>query len=145
MYMYMLCLVIAVANAAKILYRECPGVDRDRALNINAVYMEPCDKFPCSLIRGKETSLIIDFTASVDEPKLKEYAFGRVGFWLPFKLPYNNNCVKSKLCPLEAGKRYRYRYSIPIKKYYPEMKVAIRWMMKRPDDSIALCIVFASA
>merc|ERR1712002_124668 len=147
MKLLLLCLFAAAVSCkmTQIRFKSClTAGDKAKALQIKGAFMEPCDKFPCPLIRGQTSTLTIKFTATQDEADLQDVCHGKIVFWLPFPLPFNDQCKRSGICPLKAGNEYTYSYSIPVKKVYPQIKVPVKWELQRKDGSKALCIEFPS-
>lgn len=97
--------------------------DKHRAIEVHKVIMEPCEQFPCPLVKGKTTTLKIEITPNVTEDYLVDAAEGKVArlLWHRFKLPYKDNCVKTGICPLQAGQKYDYVYSLPISNFFPRV------------------------
>ena len=144
MKLLLICVFVAVASCSTIRTRTClTAKEKETALKITSVGLEPCNGNPCILKRGGKTTLRIKFQAVQAEDDLEDVCHGRVGFWVPFPLGgKTHTCLAEKLCPLKPGKDYDYTYGIEISSSYPPIHVPVRWELKRRDGTRAFCEEF---
>ncbi|KAJ9580101.1 hypothetical protein L9F63_004243, partial [Diploptera punctata] len=99
----------------------------------------------CTLYRGKNSTLNIDFIPEKSSSSVKAIAHGKYsGLDIPWPLDQPDACKNSGLvCPLQPGKTYRYSLTFPISRSYPPVHVEVKWELrdvKLSDDII--CITF---
>jgi len=118
------------------------ATEKQTGIKVISAKMDPCNSNPCKLLLGKQTKLTLKLKPQQEESSLTDACKGKVGIWWNFDLPHDDTCVRDDLCPLQANEVVTYEYSIPVSQYYPSLRVPIKWMLKRPDESNALCIIF---
>ncbi|OON15933.1 hypothetical protein X801_08258, partial [Opisthorchis viverrini] len=86
-----------------------------------SVKLTPCDGHPCSLIKGKNATIDIDFLAEKDIEPGNASVHGKIGeVYTPLPLPAGDMCQNlAPSCPVQAGKNYTYSYTVDISEAYP--------------------------
>lgn len=124
---------LGATNAMQVQYKDCGS----KLGNGITVTVDPCTAEPCTLTRGMNYSIGIDFTASSADQKISAVIHGIVaGVPVPFPFDHPDACVDSGLtCPLSAGKKYHYSATLPVLTSYPAIKLLVQWELK--DDKQA--------
>ncbi|CAB3361126.1 Hypothetical predicted protein [Cloeon dipterum] len=101
-----------------------------------------CDKYPCNLVRGTNISGGVDFVYAKDltvlKPELTVFVSG-----LPLKWPINqkDGCASLTLnkCPIKAGTRARFEYSLFLGPRTPLVQPLIRFELKNARGETIIC------
>ncbi|OON21855.1 ML domain protein, partial [Opisthorchis viverrini] len=121
-------------------YTDCGSVD----ITVISVSIEPCDREPCTLIRGTTVSVVIRFMALE-----RIYAGGSTiqGVFPagPIRVPLQVNGVCAQLvppCPIEVGEVYTYEVTDRVPDTLPPGLLTIRWELLNDNGTPFLCIEF---
>ena len=122
-------------------WRECKGSRRGGGRIHSVSILGASDG---DLPRGSSVDLIVSFdvTRTIDTATAEASGrFGGISF--PYPLPYTDVCtggvVNSLPCPLQPGKIYKLRYTIPIHQWYPEIAVLAKMVLKDASGDDVWC------
>ncbi|CAH8597626.1 unnamed protein product [Schistosoma turkestanicum] len=112
---------------------------------IFSLTVTPCDRSPCALYKGKNSTITIEFstTETVVNGKIAVHGvFAHVP--IPFPLPNSNLCeFVSPVCPLLPSiEKYTHTYTLPVQHMYPSISLKVRWELKDSSSKDIVCIEF---
>ncbi|KAG9510634.1 40S ribosomal protein S7 [Fragariocoptes setiger] len=133
--------VIQQANSLN--YSLC---DQDKTLSdVVDVKINDCESTvdPCTLVRGFNKSITIDFKPKVELNNLKIKIAGKLkNLPVPFNVNPDTACGHYGLtCPLVPGQNYKFQLSLPIYRTYPKINVDIQLRLIDQGDRVAVCLV----
>ncbi|KAJ7365560.1 Phosphatidylglycerol/phosphatidylinositol transfer protein [Desmophyllum pertusum] len=137
---FVLCF-LALASSTHVDFEDC---GKGKATSTIAfVDITPCDKQPCTLKRGTEETMEVQFTPHKAITAAKTIVHGKLPY-LPVQLPFpvdNPDACKDQgiECPMAAGKTYTFKTVLPIKSMYPTTPVIVTWEMKDQDNNLVYC------
>lgn len=125
--------IMAACQAINVRYKDCGS----QVGVINSVSVEPCDKDPCVLQKGKNYTIGVTFTSAEATSMLHAKVYGVVlGVKVAFPLPQPNGCMDSGItCPVAKGQQYTYKATLPIATSYPSLKVVVEWDLMDHDTA----------
>jgi Niemann-Pick C2 protein len=129
----------AVANA--IVWVPCSGTQTKGTAN--KVIVAGCETTPtCSLKKGVNASIEIDFTIDEDSTSAKSVVHGIIEHIpVPFAPDNPDVCKDSSVqCPLKKGQSYTYKTNIFVKTIYPDIKLKVRWEIQDDNGDDVLCV-----
>jgi Niemann-Pick C2 protein len=121
-------------------WKSCDESGRGK---VTAIRVAGCENVPvCSMKRGYNASISIDFVINEDTTSAKSVVHGIVaGIPVSFPLPNPDACKDSGVkCPLKKGTTYTYSTIIPIKKEYPCIKLVVKWELQDQNSKDIFCI-----
>ncbi|XP_063867264.1 NPC intracellular cholesterol transporter 2-like [Scylla paramamosain] len=131
----------ALAHAANI--RDCGS--KDATVDLADIVVTGCtsSSAPCVFEKGKLASISLPFTPKFQTKRVKAQVHGIVhGVPLPFTLQNPNGCVNSGLqCPLNAGEKYTYTASLPVRTLYPSLILDVKWELLDENRKALVCIL----
>ncbi|XP_058812615.1 NPC intracellular cholesterol transporter 2-like [Topomyia yanbarensis] len=97
----------------------------------NTVRIENCPSMPCSLRRGTDANMAMEFSAVRDASNLRINVLATaLGITVPYELPEDRsaacNWLVQSRCPISAGEDLVYHLSMPITSIYPLISVTIQ-------------------
>jgi len=126
-------------NAVK--WISCPDV---KTLGVvQSLSIIGCESTPvCTLIKGKNASLEIDFTTTENSNAGTSVVHGIIaGIRVPFALSNPDVCKDSGVsCPLQTGTTYKYMTQIFVKTIYPSIKLKVQWEIQDDAGKDLICI-----
>ncbi|KAG5440979.1 Phosphatidylglycerol/phosphatidylinositol transfer protein [Clonorchis sinensis] len=127
-----------LASATK--FKDCGS----KNVTVWSVKLTPCNGHPCSLIKGKDASIDIDFMAEQGIEPGNPSVQGKIGeVYMPLPLPVGDMCQNlAPSCPIQAGKNYTYRYMIEVSDTYPSIRLDIRWQLQDKNGATFLCVEY---
>eukprot|EP00112_Aurelia_sp_Birch-Aquarium-sp1_P007330 Seg1798.8 transcript_id=Seg1798.8/GoldUCD/mRNA.D3Y31 product="NPC intracellular cholesterol transporter 2" protein_id=Seg1798.8/GoldUCD/D3Y31 len=138
-----LLMCLASVQTMQVKFRDC-GSKGAKASKVNVT---PCTSLPCGLIRGKNASIDIFFTPEKKVSKVTASLEGIIsGVKVPFPIPHSDACnwPLSKLkCPLPSGKEQDYQLQLPVKKFYPKLKLLAETYLKDDKGNTLICVEIA--
>ena len=87
------------------------------------VYIDPCTAAPCTLHKGKNSTISVAFNPTGTVTKVKAIVHGVIaGIPVPFPITGDDGCQNSGLtCPLKGGVEVKYSKAIPVLSQYPSV------------------------
>lgn len=86
--------------------------------------VDPCPQFPCPFQKGKNATITLKFSPTVDTSTLKLKFKGKIGMvWVPFPTPENACDDKECICPLTKEKKYTVSRKIFIQPVFPTVSI----------------------
>ncbi|KAK2567334.1 NPC intracellular cholesterol transporter 2 [Acropora cervicornis] len=62
------------------------------------------------------------------------------GVPVPFPIPQPNGCEDHGLdCPLQPNKEYTFKATLPVKSFYPEIKLVVKWKLLDQNANSVFC------
>ncbi|XP_072032716.1 NPC intracellular cholesterol transporter 2-like [Amphiura filiformis] len=102
---------------------------------VGTVTVEPCDKQPCTLRKGKNSTITISFTENKGVPAVndtKAIVHGIVaGIPFPFTIDNDDGCKSGVKCPVKPGDSEVYKFTLPISSVYPSVDCVVKWELKQ--------------
>ena len=131
--------VIALTCAHEITYSACGSPSGE----VTKVDVHPCPRQPCKLKIGRNYKIQVTFTSKVQSQSSKAVVHGIIeGLPLPFPFQNDDGCKSGIQCPIEGQKTYDYMVELPVKDYYPELELTIKWELRDDTGSNLFCIMF---
>ncbi|XP_062614748.1 NPC intracellular cholesterol transporter 2-like [Saccostrea cucullata] len=129
-------LLISVVSAA-IPFKECDG-----KTHVKGVGVLGCTVAPCTLKRGTNATIEVDFVADTAATQLKAVVHGIIGgIPIPFTPPNTNGCVDSGInCPVATGKSYKYSNKIPVLTNYPKIRLVVKYELVNEKSQSMFCV-----
>ncbi|CAH8667605.1 unnamed protein product [Heterobilharzia americana] len=115
-------------------FKDC-GSSKGSVISMAVI---PCDSEPCSLYRGKNSTISIDFKTLSNVTKANAVVHGIIaGLPIPFTLPNPNVCdFVSPSCPLKSTEgKYTYKYAMLTSNEYPPIRVTIKWELSDEEGN----------
>eukprot|EP00795_Rhopilema_esculentum_P002538 gene2538-733_t len=108
-----------LASCMEIKFKDC-GSTSAKATH---VYIDPCTATPCTLHKGKNSTISVAFNPTGTVTKVKAIVHGVIaGIPVPFPITGDDGCQNSGLtCPLKGGVEVKYSKAIPVLSQYPSM------------------------
>jgi len=134
-------LLVLCAAANAIVWAPCSGVSTKGTPTKVAV--GGCEQTStCSLKKGQNATIEIDFTINEDSNSAKSVVHGIIEHIpVPFPLDDPNVCKDSGIqCPLKSGSTYSYKTYIFVKTIYPSIKLKVRWEIQDDSGNDILCV-----
>ncbi|XP_015605615.1 NPC intracellular cholesterol transporter 2 homolog a isoform X2 [Cephus cinctus] len=98
----------------------------------------------CNLRRGSNATIDIAFTIDRDISNVNTVVHGiLMDIPVPFPIPNADACANSDsgiTCPLQTGKLYNYKATLPIYKKYPKVSVTVKWELQDENKNDIICI-----
>ncbi|XP_061195792.1 NPC intracellular cholesterol transporter 2-like [Saccostrea echinata] len=139
MKLLVLCVVTVLFSviSAAIPFKEC-----DSKTHVKGVGVLGCTVAPCTLKRGTNATIEVDFVADTAAKQLKAVVHGIIGgVPIPFNPPNVNGCVDSGItCPVVAGKSYKYTNKIPVLKDYPKIRLVVKYELVNENSQSMFCV-----
>lgn len=131
------CLIIHL-SAANTPYKTC-GNPSAKVLDVTVV---GCNSPPCALKKGTNASFSLTFEAGKAYTAANADVHGIIGgIPLPFQIPNPDGCHNCNLvCPLESGKTYVYKNTIPVSTSYPKLQLIVKWELLDQNGDDIVCI-----
>ncbi|RMX52019.1 hypothetical protein pdam_00003767 [Pocillopora damicornis] len=135
--------VIGFGSGFHVSYDDCGGADALSKLVF--VDVDPCinQPDPCSLKKGTEETIQVQFVPKVNITSAKTVVHGKIPYVpmpAPFPVDEPDACKGQGLdCPLLAGKTYTFKTQLPIKSMYPAIQVVVKWELHDQDDKVVYC------
>lgn len=112
--------------------------------SFSSIVLSNCDPATmdfCPLKKSENVTIEVTFTPSEEVTKVKAVVFGYIaGIPTPFLLPNSDGCTNSGLtCPLAKQSQNKYFLTLPIKSYYPKVKVDIEFSLKDQARQNIVC------
>ncbi|KAH0554205.1 NPC intracellular cholesterol transporter 2 homolog a isoform X1 [Cotesia glomerata] len=142
MYRITLGLVLYLAVSANAAFQDC-GSKVGSYNNVTVTNCDP-DASICTLTRGKDVSININFELDKDIKKVNSVVHGIIlGIPLSFPIAHPNACEASGLkCPMtKDGGPYEYKASLHVETFFPKLKVDVKWELKDENDSNIVCVL----
>ncbi|XP_013400077.1 epididymal secretory protein E1 [Lingula anatina] len=134
--------VAAVLKAELIDYKDCGS----KGAVLHSVYLHPCSKLPCTLQRGQNYSVNVNFTAEANIGELTSVAHALFeDMSVPWPLPDSNSChsMNGPGCPLVTGHVYSTSISINVPQVIPQVRLVIKLEMVTTENlHEVFCLVF---
>ncbi|KAF6771314.1 hypothetical protein AHF37_10425 [Paragonimus kellicotti] len=111
---------------------------------LKTVDVVPCDTRPCTLYKGKNTQIVVKFTAKKQIDQGNVMVSGIMGgVPVPFPLDDADLCKFTQpTCPLMPGEQqYTYSYSLPVKTIYPSIRLDVKWELKNGNEDIICALI----
>lgn len=136
-----------ISIEAQLKINLCPNTKRQA--KITSIQIDDCQEFPCSIKRGRNSSITVQFQALRRINGLKPNIFGiidkkEVGFPVDSK----NHCaqtIKEGKCPLLKNKLYTYQFSLPVLEQYPQMRLSIKYEAVDPKEKSIFCFIWPAS
>nr|CAH8819258.1 unnamed protein product [Trichobilharzia regenti] len=123
------------------LFRDCGSTKG----SIVSMTVTPCDTKPCSLYKGKNATITIDFKTSSAVTKASAIVHGILSH-IPVPFPLDNPDVckfVTPSCPLKPSEaKYTYNYTMLTSTSYPSIRVGIKWELQDEDGNDIVCVEF---
>ncbi|XP_066026196.1 NPC intracellular cholesterol transporter 2 [Pocillopora verrucosa] len=145
--------VIGFGSGFHVSYDDCGGADALSKLVF--VDVDPCinQPDPCSLKKGTEETIQVQFVPKVNITSAKTVVHADLDRGVqirggsksavtpaPFPVDEPDACKGQGLdCPLLAGKTYTFKTHLPIKSMYPAIQVVVKWELHDQDDKVVYC------
>nr|QBQ04003.1 MD2 domain protein hepatopancreas type [Hemigrapsus sanguineus] len=121
-------------------FRDCGSVNA----SVEHVHVNPCHTSPCSLYKGNNASIIIEFR--VHTPNImpgNAIVMGVVsGMEIPFPLKEPNICKSiDQGCPLNSTEKiYAFKFETNISEDYPSLNFHVTWKLLNNLNATFLCV-----
>lgn len=149
-------LILSLISCVSYVYSElvpftpCPQTpatkNKTSVCTIHQVDISPCieakDNKPCKVAKGKNASIVFDFT-----PKFSAENLGARVYWatslldVPFLDMNSDGCLYTT-CPTEANKRYTLKYGLNVREAYPSGNYPIKWRVWNEKNE-ECCFMYA--
>ncbi|CAK8675239.1 unnamed protein product [Clavelina lepadiformis] len=125
----LVCCIISMAACVDIKYKDCGS----QVGKLEKVEVFPCDNpAACRLHHNKSYTINVTFTAAETTSQSFDTLYGIIkGIKVPF-ISDHDACkggLSGLKCPIESGKQYRFTTSLPIKQFYPNLKIVAEWKL----------------
>uniref|UniRef100_A0A0P4W5I0 MD-2-related lipid-recognition domain-containing protein n=1 Tax=Scylla olivacea TaxID=85551 RepID=A0A0P4W5I0_SCYOL len=131
----------ALAHAANI--KDCGS--KDATVDLANIVVTGCTSSSarCVFEKGKLASISLPFTPKFQTKRVKAQVHGVIHqMSVPFMLQNPNGCVHSGLqCPLNAGEKYTYTASLPVRNIYPSIELDVKWELLDENKKTLVCIL----
>ncbi|XP_074602951.1 mite group 2 allergen Gly d 2.02-like [Brevipalpus obovatus] len=124
-----------ISNAWAVKFRDCGNGE------VTMVKVAQCPDEPCSLVKGKEFEVEMNFTPTKDAEKVTFHLSTSV-FGFPVELPVDDNdaCGQKFVdCPLKAGQSTKFVYKGLVEESVPMSSATVIFNLKTDDHELA-CI-----
>ncbi|XP_065644864.1 NPC intracellular cholesterol transporter 2 isoform X2 [Hydra vulgaris] len=132
------CFFAAVECKSKIKHQNCGHLDSNTIVSIT-----PCDKEPCTLVRGSNATLEIRFKAKYFSEQLKTKVYGKLLFWVPYySFGKEDSCLDNGItCPVLEDQEYSYSQSLHISKLNPKISIPVKWQIQNEAEKDLVCVI----
>ncbi|XP_033761209.1 ecdysteroid-regulated 16 kDa protein-like [Pecten maximus] len=130
-------LVTVLANS--ITFKDCGST----GATIQSVNVEGCTAQPCHLIRGKNATLLINYTSTEDVSHPTNAIYGIID-GVQVKFPTEADCCAGKNlnCPIKTGSSSQYTNSIFVANSYPKLTLVVKMSVLDDNKKDFMCVVF---
>ncbi|KAJ8045399.1 NPC intracellular cholesterol transporter 2 [Holothuria leucospilota] len=133
--------IINQANSLHVPFKDCSK--GPKTVTIKYVDISPCKKSPCTVTKGKNYTISIDFMTGTEGAKnLTASIFADIkGQEFPYPNPQPDACKDSGIvCPVKAKAEYTYDATFLVPKFVPHMAVVVGFRLKNEKDVEFLCV-----
>ncbi|XP_046370785.1 NPC intracellular cholesterol transporter 2-like [Haliotis rufescens] len=94
------------------------------------------------LVKGTGVIFDVSFKTNIEVTSATAVVHGIIaGVPVPFPLDNPQACKDSGLtCPLKTGTGYKYKSVIPVKSYYPDVRLVVKWQLNDEKANIIWCV-----
>lgn len=128
------------ANATK--YSVCEPAKS--LADVKDVKINDCENNnePCPFIRGFNKSIELDFVPKEKVDQVKVKLAGKLNnLPVPFHVNPDSACGNYGFeCPLEAGKAYKFKMTMPILRTYPKINVDVVMRLLDQQGNVITCV-----
>ncbi|CAH8875137.1 unnamed protein product [Trichobilharzia szidati] len=122
-------------------FRDCGS----KIGSLISLTVTPCDKTPCALYKGHNSTITIEFSTSETVKNGRISVHGVLAHVpVPFPLDNSDLCqFVSPTCPLiKSIPKYTHTYTMFVKTSYPSISLTVRWELKNSSDEDIVCVEF---
>nr|CAH8819250.1 unnamed protein product [Trichobilharzia regenti] len=122
-------------------FRDCGS----KIGSLISLTVTPCDKTPCALYKGHNSTITIEFNTSETVKNGRISVHGVLAHVpVPFPLDNSDLCqFVSPTCPLiNSIPKYTHTYTMFVKTSYPSISLVVRWELKNSSDEDIVCVEF---
>ncbi|TGZ66315.1 hypothetical protein CRM22_005397 [Opisthorchis felineus] len=135
-------LVLSVSGVMEAtIFTDCGSKD----VTVSAVSIIPCDGDPCPLIKGTNSTIVIDFLAHEDiEPgNFRVLKTNVDGEFEVYALPPTDMCNHlTPGCPIQAGMNYTYSFTDQVMMFFRPGILDARWVLLDANNQTFTCVEF---
>ncbi|XP_069105385.1 NPC intracellular cholesterol transporter 2-like [Argopecten irradians] len=130
---------LGVALADPVKFQDCGS----KGATIHSVNVGGCTAEPCHLVRGKNATMVVNYTANEDVSKPTNSIYGIIA-GVPVKFPSPEDCCANKNinCPIKSGTSSEYNIAIYVSPSYPKIQVLVKMAVLDDSKQDFLCLVF---
>jgi hypothetical protein len=140
---------VSISQAADLKVFPCKGIKPMGA--IQKLEIPGCERYPCVLKRGSNSSINVQFTSKSRINDLKLKITGMLNNKeVPFMTLDGDHCQntiqelvqeKSQKCLIKRNQSYNYSYALPVKAEYPTVSVVVKFNLIFGTKSV-FCFTF---
>ncbi|XP_060063865.1 NPC intracellular cholesterol transporter 2-like [Ylistrum balloti] len=132
-------ILFATCMANTITFKDCGSV----GAKVNSLDVMGCTEEPCHLVRGKNASISINYTATEDMTHPTNAIYGIID-GVQVKFPTAEDCcaIKNLNCPIKTGSTSTYTNSIFVATSYPKLTLVVKMAVLDDNKKDFLCVVF---
>ncbi|RNA35195.1 epididymal secretory E1 [Brachionus plicatilis] len=121
------------------IYKDCGS----ETGSINKVTITDCTQSPCVFTKGKNYTLVLEFTSKVDTTKVVNHVYGIVAkIPVPFPLPNGDGCTLGINCPVKSGDSVKESVTLPVLQEYPKISLFVKWQVMDQNNKQMICLLF---
>jgi hypothetical protein len=112
---------------------------------INKLTVSGCSTLPCTLIKGTNVSIDVDFTmnSNASAQTATTVVHGVLhDVEIPYPTDYKDACATTNLkCPLKPSSESVYEAMLSIKEAYPSLELYVKWELQDQGEKDIFCFM----
>ncbi|GAA57428.1 Niemann-Pick C2 protein [Clonorchis sinensis] len=136
------CLILYLSGVTEAtIFTDCGS----KNVTVSTVSIIPCDGDPCPLVKGTNSTIVIEFSAHKDiEPgDFRVLKTNVDGEFEVYALPPSDMCNHlTPACPIRAGRNYTYSFTDQVMMFFRQGLLDARWVLLDAKNETFVCVEF---